>query len=377
VVTVPATWIARQVGYARSAHALDIPWLVEMSAAELEAAASGPGDWRDRARAAARRVAKIAGPAADALAQVERLAVGVVRWTSERQPGAAGEARRQLAASAARLVAADPVVDLARPRYRWRLPWTGDGLAAFADLLAPVLAGAGPHDAPAILDADAALARCEAIAADVRGADAPDDPTAPRAAVTAACDAMLARDALRPEPGRGFHARALRAAVAVASTGTAIDVMAGHADACFAVEHAWWRALVTTLIWPLRAALLAGDDPAAAASIEPSRAIAEALAGVRDPLRVPWLARRLATQLPVDIPGVELGEAGFELTGPYRTLLAAHPGTDLAALTATTAASATRTIRLWDREAAIAEAEALAAAPTRPDLAGSSATAAP
>jgi hypothetical protein len=366
VVTVPAAWIARLVGHARSAHALDDPWLVERCAVELEAVARGGGDWMERAREAARRAAPGAARGAEALAQVERLAVGVVRWTSERDPGAAGDARRQLAASAARLLAADPLVDLARPRYRWRLPWTGDGIVAFAELLAPFLAGAGMREAPAIPDADAALARCEAIAADVPGADAPDDPGPPRAAVTAACDAMLARDALRPEPGRGFHARTLRAAVAAARTGAAVDVASHHADACFAVEHAWWRALVTTLTWPLRAALIGADA-------EPARAVAAALAGVREPLAVPWLARRLAVQLAAPVAGVELGEAGFELDGAYQTFVAGHPAADVFAHAATTAAAAApRTIRLWDREATIGEAEALAAAPSRPAIPGSS-----
>jgi hypothetical protein len=359
----PAAWLARLVNHARSAHALDNPWLVEACAIELEAVARGGGDWVARANEASRRAAPIAARGADAMAQVERLAVGVVRWTSER-PGDTGEARRELAASAARLLAIDPAVDLARPRYRWRLPWTGEGMAAFAELLAPFLAGAGVRTAPAIPDAEAALARCAAIAAEARGTDGPDDPTAPRAAVIAACDAMLARDAIRPEPGRGFHATSLRAAVAAAPTGTAIDALSHHAAACFAVKHAWWRVLVATLIWPLRAALVAGHDPAAAASIAPARAVADALAGVRDPLRVPWLARRLAARS--DVLGVELGEAGFELTGSYQAFFATNPAADLAAITATTEPSAPRTIRLWDREAAVVDAEALAAAPSRP-----------
>ena len=62
--------------------------------------------------------------------QFARRRSAVARWASERRLADAAEARGEVVASVARLLACDTEIDLARPRYRWRLPWTGAGLAA-------------------------------------------------------------------------------------------------------------------------------------------------------------------------------------------------------------------------------------------------------
>nr|HEX4313315.1 hypothetical protein [Kofleriaceae bacterium] len=352
-MTAPAAWRARLLGHARSAHALDDPWGVAARAIEMAAAAQG-GDWMANARAASARASTIAARGADAMGQVERLAVGVVR----RRVGGDGEVPAELAESVSRLVGVDPEVDLERPRYRWRLPWCGDGLMMFDTLLAPQLAQAGMREAVAIPDADAALARCEELAGDA--GDDLGDPAPPRAAVIAACDAMLARDARWPQPLRARHARQLRAAVEVAPTAVAVDVASHHAAACFAIEHAWWHALVATVGWPLRAALVATYEPDAAGSVDTARALADQLAGIRDPLAAPWLARLIAGDPPDTI---ELGEAGAELVAPLRAWRLAG-GRELAALTATTPPVHARRVRLWDREVAVADLDDLLAAGT-------------
>ena len=362
-------WARRLLAHARSAHALDDPWGVAACAIELEALARGD-DWVASAIAGGRDAAPVRAAGIEALGQFERICVVAVRWAAERRAVERDDAAHELAGSVARLLAIDPVVDLARPRYRWRLPWLGASRAAFRDLLAPIFAQVVERDA-IVPDGAAALARCEAIANGL-GADAPDagDPEPSRAAIRRTCDELIARDAVWPEPLRSAHAHALRAAVERAATPYDVDGITVHAWACFAIEAAWWRTLVATVGAPRRAARLATNDPGI--DVAAARDLARAMTGEADPLRLPWLAafveRNLAPNQPNIGPeqlgsaeatpiGAYLGEAGFELLSPYRV---AHRH-DLRALTRVDEARAPVAIHLWDREVGLDDADQLRA----------------
>jgi hypothetical protein len=370
----PAPWIRRLLGHARSAYALDDPWGVAGCAIELEAAVA-PGDWVANVHAGAARAQPIRAAGLEAMGQVERIAVGLVRWRGELRPGPRHEARHEIEASIAKLIAVDPVVDLARPRYRWRLPWTGAALAHVHELLA-WLFGNVPEGSAEVPDAAAALARCEdlaAVALQTVRSSPPDDATlaACRAAVHAMCDDQLARERVWPEPLRVHHATWLRGAVDRAVTPTDVDIASHHGAACFAIEACWWHALVISAGWPLRAALLASYEDGV--SVDIARSLSATLVGEPDPLRVPWLARLVADNLApnaADEPiGAWAGEAGFELLGPYRTWRGLG-GSDVCALTATADPASPASIRLWDREVALADADALRSAPSRPGIPG-------
>jgi hypothetical protein len=387
-------WLDRLLGHAKICAALDDPWGAAAYAIECEAV--GQGDtvaaWLAALGDASARAWPLRACGLEVTGQFARVAIGVARMASERRPAEAAEARADVVASVALLLARDVEIDLARPRYRWRLPWTGAGLAAFHAQLAPIFAEV-PAAQPVVPDAAAALARAETAAAAWRaqlrrGAEPSDFPArtgdgdaelaACRARVHAECDALLARDRAWPEPLRVHHARAVRAAASAAGTPVELDLACTHAAACFEIEATWLRALVATIGAPLRAALVASYEPseAATASIAAARAHATALAGAPDPFALRWFSELVTGSLvphargSLDGLGSYLGEGGIELLGPWRTWtgVTSSPPAAARALTATGAPAdpARQRIALWDREVALDDATGLRSAPARP-----------
>ncbi len=395
-------WLDRLRGHAQICATLDDPWGTAAYAVEIAAAVQGDtvASWLAALGAGSARAWPLRACGLEVAGHFTRIAIGLARWASERRAGEAAEARAEVVASVAQLLARDTEIDLTRPRYRWRLPWTGAGLAAFHALLAPIFAEV-PAATPVVPDAASELARADAVLAAWRArlqrapepvdfvarvgsaADLAAELTACRARVHETCDALLARDRAWPEPLRVAHAATLRAAADQAASTVALDLACEHAAACFQIEACWLRALIGTVGAPLRAALIASYEPgaAAAASLVAARAHASALAGAPDPFALPWFGELVATALAphasgsLDGLGSHTGEGGIELLGPWRTwtgVAAAHG--DLAdhraarALTATDAAAdrSRARIRLWDREVDLADALRLRAAPTRP-----------
>lgn len=359
-MTAPVEWRRRLLGHARSACALDDPWGVAACALELEACARS-GDWIANLTDATAVSAPLRARGTQAVGQVERIAVGAVRWAGERRPGDADEAFHELRGSIAELLAADPDIDLSRPRYRWRIPWTGDGLAAFHARLAPLFAQV-PEVRADVPDLDAAMRRCIAAAGDVGARDAPPDETGLGASISAAramSHSMLERDAAWPSPLRASHARWFDAALSSARSWVDVDVASFHASAVLAIEHAWLHALVATASWPLRAALLAHAEPSFAPNIAPARDIAIELTGEPDPTRLPWIRTLWERNFVTHSEGSHVGEAGFELLSAWR---ASQATPELAArVAATDLAPIARRIHLWDREVAVADADRLLA----------------
>lgn len=399
-------WLDRLRGHAQICAALDDPWGTAAYALEIEAAVQGDtvARWLAALGAGSARAWPLRACGLEVAGHFTRIAIGVARWASERRAGEAAEARADVVASVAQLLARDTEIELTRPRYRWRLPWTGAGLAAFHARLAPIFAEV-PAPQPVVPDATAELARADHVLAAWRAglrrgsepadfvprvaspADLAAELAACRARVHATCDELLARDPAWPEPLRVAHAAALRVAADAATSTVALDLACEHAAACFQIEACWLRALVATVGAPLRAALIASYEPGAAAtaSLAAARAHATSLAGEPDPFALPWFGELVTTALvphatgSLDGLGSHSGEGGIELLGPWRTwsgVAAAHG--DLAdrraarALTATAAPGdpARARIRLWDREVALGDALRLRAAPARPPVPG-------
>lgn len=344
-------------------------------------------------------------------------------------------------------VAAGTIGTLMRaPRHRAVLPWTDAGLDALAALLAPhlpatpgpslavepvaaigariearvagylaALPGAAPApaasheptvaeviapyrgllalpgDAPALAALRAAAERMVAAAA---GARSPQALLAiwteggllvglSAAPVIAEAEAVLARQALWPDPLRAAGARALIADVSAARTGTEVDAASMHHGACALVEATWARGLADVALAPMLAACVAGWEPAARPGIDAAWRLAGAVAGIGGelgalPLTAQVIAAVVQHREASDL-GAFLGETGHAIVAEARAWFAVA-GVDVrgSAVVAAQLAAAWgprppgpgAAVRLWDQVLGLAALGPTL--PARPPLPGRS-----
>ena len=454
-------WLDRLIGHARIAAAVDDPWAVAAARIELDAAlAAHAGGWAEQLQAGAAAAAPVRAAGADAIGAYTGLLWALVRARVEGRPVERADALGVAAAARARLAALDAGFDphAPAPRYRWRTPWTGAGLATLAGWIDAIAVAPGGARAEAP-DGAAALAAMEAATAAWRAGlpgrggaapvggepsiadvvapyaglaglagDAPEVATlraAAQALVAAAAGAATPQDVLAawaeqgllvalgrapieaglvrlrerltawPEPLLAHHVDALAAALSAARTTTTIDLASVHADACLAVEADWNRALAAVVLAPARATFIAAWDGTADArrGIAAAWSVAHALCGAGADLDGnPWVAGFVRDVIvrhgggPPEELGAGLGEVGAETLADARVAIAlARAGGELTVLdepavrgwlrarAGTPPAPAAGAVRLWDREAALADVLDLARAPARPGRFGAGA----
>lgn len=334
-----AAWLDRAANHAHVAVAVGDPWQAEAAAVEhAEAlAATGHEDWNNRLAAAGARSASLRERSAEARSAFTGLLLCLLGLHSTGSDFERATCRDQAVGAYRALREADPAFAWGegpeQPRYRWRTPWTGPGLALVGGWIAELDSGAGAvageaddplaairsgqqrwqrgladrppgrgtGEPPAVADVVAPYAELAAAlsgddrlsAATRRAAEAVSaagsaEPTGQAAlarfveeglltALSAAplrarAEDGLARQSVWPDPLVEHHWRTLLATLDRARTETDVELISVHAEACFAIEADWNAALLGSLLGPLRAACTYGWEGSEASRAGVARA---------------------------------------------------------------------------------------------------------